>query len=80
MAASAPADSAQGHRRGGRDIGIGILEFASQFADRFGVTANSDRVDGADQEPALQLGNGRSQRGIGCRAGDGFKGDTRPGR
>jgi hypothetical protein len=46
--------------------------------DRFGITADTDGIDRADQQVALELRERRPQRFIGLGAGNGFEGDARP--
>ena len=52
---------------------------AIEAVDRLGVAADADRVDHADQQPALQLAHGLAQRVVGGRIGNRLQGDPRPG-
>ena len=73
------ADVPQGHRGGRGHVAIGILQPRDQSIDRLRVAANSERIDHADQEPAVQLAGGRPQGIVGRGAGNDFQGDARPG-
>ena len=73
------ADVAQGHRGGRGHGGIGILQPRDQAIDRLRVAANPQRIDHADQEPAVQLAGGRPQGVVGRGVGDDFQGDAGPG-
>jgi hypothetical protein len=75
----AVADPAQRHGRGRGDFRIRAGQFLRQEVNRLRVAAHADRIDDADQQPALQPRRRLAQRLVGGRIGNRLQGDARPG-
>ena len=72
------ADASQGHCGGRGYVAIGILQPPDEAIDRPRVAANSQGIDHADQEPAVQLAGSRPQGIVGRAVGNDLQGDACP--